>query len=488
VHEYDSPQKHLEEIMSLSSGTADENLARILTHDVANRISNLESYGIKFKKNANGSYLSVKPCFAQTERSVSVRGMEDIRAIFEAQVKKRNMEVLENCTILGLFCSNSVCYGAYGINSGQELIQISAKSTIIAAGGGISLFTDNYSVGDLTGDGYSMALDAGAALTNLEFIQFIPATSRPQQGRPFEQRALGYLDFDKSGDIIGKIGSLSCDSAESVLADRSTHGPFSTRDCGKYFDEALFGGSFTGRLYFKREIDESKNWVARSFAQRMSDYGIDIFDEGITLALFAQAFNGGILIDENAATSVRGLFACGEAAGGMHGADRMGGCAMASTQVFGKIAGESAAKYAGQSASPPSFNAKSEFIRLINGASAADFDLTQLKLAIKEAISTACSCVRNAEKCSKSLVLLSDIERKSLSAAKYALQDQNFISIKKAVECYHMINSGKSLIMMILARAESIGPHYRTDCTSYKDSHRMHIVRKKNGEMAVSAL
>ncbi len=364
VQKNDSPQKHQDEIMELARGTADEHLVQLLTHDVTNRISDLENWGIKFKKNPDGSYLSVKPCFAKTERSVSVRGMRDIISVFESQVKKRDIKVLEKCTILGLVCFDGICHGAYGIDSEHQLIQISAKSTIIATGGGISLFRDNYSIGDLTGDGYSMALDAGAALTNLEFIQFIPATAEPQKGRPFEQRALGYLNVEKSEDIVGKITALSGNNPKSVLASRATHGPFSTRDCGKYFDEALSGDSFDKKLYFNREITESKNWVAQSFAQRMADYGIDIFEEGITLALFAQAFNGGILIDEKASTSVQGLFVCGEAAGGMHGADRMGGCAMASTQVFGKAAGQSAAEYAKLAPAPPSYDAVSHICNI----------------------------------------------------------------------------------------------------------------------------
>ncbi len=60
--------------------------------------------------------------------------------------------------------------------------------------------------------------------------------------------------------------------------------------------------------------------------------------------------------------------------------------------------------------------------------------------------------------------------------------------LKNGTECYHMINSAKAIIMMILTREESIGPHYRADCTQYKDLHHMHIIRKNNGEMAVSAL
>jgi L-aspartate oxidase len=488
VHKNDSPQNHLDEIMELACGTVDENLARRLTSDVGDRICDLERYGIGFKKNPDGSYLSVKPCFAKTERSVSVRGMDDIKSVFKSQVESRGINVLEECSILGLFISDSQCCGAYGIDENSNLIQIYAKSTIISTGGAISLFGDNYSIGDLTGDGYSMALDAGAALTNLEFIQFIPATSLPQKGRPFEQRALRYLDYDKSSEAINKLSDEASESPRKVLKDRATHGPFSTKDCGQYFDQTLLEGSDEYKLFFRREMLVSDNWVARNFAERMADYGIDIFGEGICLTLFAQAFNGGILIDENAATSVRGLFACGEASGGMHGADRMGGCAMASTQVFGKIAGDSAAKNAKSASCLYLADARAELLKLIGYAPAQCFDLSVLKYDIKQTVSYACSCVRSRQKCLQALASLESGLHKSLSTAAYAMHAQDNSMLKDVIGCYHMINSGKAVIMMIMNRAQSVGPHSRADSKGHKATHHMHLIQKKDGKMAVNSL
>ena len=289
----DSPEKHLGEILSLAQGTADLVLARTLTSHVKSRIDDLESYGIDFKKTADGRYISVKPCFSETERSASAQGMDKIRDAFKRQIQKRAVTLLENCTVLGLLCADGKCFGAYGMGDKDTPVQISAKSTVLATGGGISLFNDNYSIGDLIGEGYSLALDAGAKLVNLEFIQFIPATYAPGKGLLFEQRALNYLDTVKSKDLTDVIQEISDGNIGEILKNRALHAPFSVRDSGKFFEEALYtGGMNEKRLYFRPDINKSKNWVVKKFISRVEDNNIDLFDDGISLKLFAQAFNG----------------------------------------------------------------------------------------------------------------------------------------------------------------------------------------------------
>lgn len=487
VQKGDSPKKHLDEILSLANGTADEDLAGILTEQVSNRIGDLESYGIEFKKNDDGTFLSVKPCFSKTKRSVSARGMDKIREVFSKQVKKRGLTILENCSILGLLDGSGQIHGAYGVNDDGVLVQIDAKSVILATGGAISLFENNYSIGDLTGDGYSMALDAGADLVNLEFIQFIPATASPKNGLPFEQRALPYLDLEKSNELVKEMQlHAKKESIIEILSARATHGPFSTRDCGMRFDEAIDNNGDNTKLYFKPNIRTSDNWVTKSFAKRMSDNNIDIANDGISLRLFAQAFNGGILIDENASTAVKGLYACGEVAGGMHGADRMGGCAMASTQVFGKIAGENAAQFTKSKTSASNVSdSEALLVEKLKKHQPKKCDIKSLKPKIRKLITSSCSCLRNEKKCTYALNKIDSYENRCLSMANYAFGKKDFLLLKNALECYHMVNAGKAIITMIKKRSKSIGPHNRVDGNTSIEKSKMHLISKSNGEMVV---
>ena len=97
--------------------------------------------------------------------------------------------------------------------------------------------------------------------------------------------------------------------------------------------------------YPKETMNDIRN-TTKKWLKWMTDRGLDVVNEGIDMIPHAQGFNGGIYIDENAGTGVEGLFAAGETAGGPHGADRMGGAAITATQVFGRQAGNSAARYA----------------------------------------------------------------------------------------------------------------------------------------------
>ena len=132
------------------------------------------------------------------------------------------------------------------------------------------------------------------------------------------------------------------------LTERAKHGPFSGEYQSKYFDIAIHeecekGNGFDSmglRLIVPDKIYDS----CYGYIDWLREKGIDVFCDDMILYLHCQGFNGGGYIDKNAQTEFENLFACGEAAGGMHGADRIGGNAISAGLVFGEIAGREAAK------------------------------------------------------------------------------------------------------------------------------------------------
>ncbi|NCC80059.1 MAG: FAD-binding protein, partial [Clostridia bacterium] len=137
---------------------------------------------------------------------------------------------------------------------------------------------------------------------------------------------------------------------EKVLRARSLHGPFSSETISRYLDllvhEEITENSISGvpMTYDLEKLKEPAEFVKTYFRWLKEEKHIGM-EEEILIAPFMHASNGGILISEEAKTHVPGLFAAGECTGGMHGADRIGGLSTANGIVFGKIAGENAARY-----------------------------------------------------------------------------------------------------------------------------------------------
>ena len=174
-------------------------------------------------------------------------------------------------------------------------------------------------------------------------------------------------------DAEGRDALREVENARLALEARSGHGPFTARLASRDVDLALANAGPSG-LNVRYRLDGTSplpEFVRTYFDWLERDRDIRIDDE-LAIAPYAHAANGGILIDEHAATGVDGLYACGEATGGMHGADRIGGLSSANGIVFGLRAGASAAARAARanprSSRPPHARAAFEGIGIEHGS------------------------------------------------------------------------------------------------------------------------
>ena len=158
---------------------------------------------------------------------------------------------------------------------------------------------------------------------------------------------------------------------------------------------------------------------------------------------------------------------------------------MTSTQVFGKIAGESAAQHAKKTESYINCDMEHEISLLVSTYPPEMCDMQKLKSLVKNIISEACSFVRSEGKCLLALKELGRLKGKCLSDAKYALVKKDFGKLKRSLECYHMINAGKAVVSMIKKRKGSIGPHNRLDAAQGSKKITMHTIRKANSKLEV---
>lgn len=297
------------------------------------------------------------PCFDHKNRMWRGITREAFESTARRHIEELEIDVLERCELMELVRrpdgqhaddpTSDPHEGEGGRMAGallfdrreRTLFALPAKTVILCSGGTGGLFERSLTSHDVLSSAHGLALDVGCELVNIEFMQMMPGLVSPVRGIVFNEKTFRYARFDDRNGILPQgAGEL-----EELLETRSGHGPFTCRLGDETVDMAIDAAGEDGiavRYDFPR--DDAPEFV-QTFAQWMED------ELGITpevemrVSMYAHAANGGIRIDCDAQTAVPGLFACGEATGGMHGADRIGGLSSANGLVFGRIAGKRAA-------------------------------------------------------------------------------------------------------------------------------------------------
>ena len=225
-------------------------------------------------------------------------------------------------------------------------VMLPAKATILATGGLTRLYRRNSASANMGGDGYALALRAGASLVDMEFVQFFPIGHLaprligmdPIMWDPFRYKLGGRLLNNRMEEFTQHYGVA--EDGKYVI----------TRDVGSYaiLKEVEAGrGSPHGGVYlsFQHCPERALRVAFGPVIDRLANNGIDLTKMPIEVAPIAHYHMGGIVTDANMQTTLPGLFAAGEAVGGANGANRLSGNAITEALVFGRRAGRAAASY-----------------------------------------------------------------------------------------------------------------------------------------------
>ncbi|MBI4776561.1 MAG: FAD-binding protein [Deltaproteobacteria bacterium] len=326
----DTVEDHYGESFEAGLGEANPALVEILASYAPERLRDLMKWGVRFRRESDGGFVRVRACFGNYARAFVLVSSDQYRKCMLEQIRRRPIRTLDDFQAVGLEVSEGMCVGARGLRASVSPWRIRAGSTVLACGGGASAFRMTMAHPSLVGSAYALAYDAGVEVVHMEFIQFVLGTVWPHRGSFFPLYRLDRLIpvRNKTRDNVWDKCGLTDDLLDEAIRLRPSHIPFSCRDVSGMIDVAL-----------ALELLEGGG---------LDRGGLETSLEGYRCGIehFAHAFNGGVRIDERAETSLPGLFAAGEAAGGIHGADRLGGNMMAATQVFGAIAGVEAARRA----------------------------------------------------------------------------------------------------------------------------------------------
>ncbi|MDD4952578.1 MAG: FAD-binding protein [Desulfovibrionaceae bacterium] len=321
----DDPDREafVREVLDLAGpGTTRRRLVEVMAAEALPRLRDLEALGLKFRRNADRKLRLATGCFSAARRCAV---FDDLNHAYNQFIKKLDgceITFLTEQEVLGLVVEADAIRGAVLSGPKGEPLPVRAGAVIAALGGPAALYARDMSGPGNTGSSYGLLAEAGAEMANAGFIQFMWAEP---EGMAFVSpaRLLGPESRIKTPD------DRRLDPAE-VLAGRGD--PDRLR-------ESRAGHCPAGYGLEDACLDEVliRNLDSEGIAR------LDTAEGEVRVGLFAQAGNGGALIDEHGRTKVRGLFACGECATGMHGANRLGGGMVLATQVFGARAGRAAA-------------------------------------------------------------------------------------------------------------------------------------------------
>ena len=477
----DNPDQHLADIRRAGKSMEYEDLARVLTNEALDTATFLEALGVSFEKDTvTNRNIEVTGCFASRPRMHIMKdhGEQIIRAMVPA-IKDLPIKIVERTIIVDLIVTNGSCAGAVGIDADGHPVVLRAKAVVLGCGGAGQLFKYTLTPRDITGDGYALGLRAGAELVNMEFMQVVMGTVKPTKNqfntflwcaRPRLLDAAGedFLDNYLPEDV----------TAEQCMDAKSRHFPFSTCDHSRYIeiavqketlksDQADQAGVFIDLTGITDEVVAGlppnsplqKVWpIVKAF---MAKRGFSIDTEPVPVACFAHAINGGLKINTDGQSTLPGLYAAGEVAGGPHGADRLGGNMLLTCQVYGARAGRAAAKTASQidhaafdQAQVTAILDKIESCKQQQGA----LKVQQLREHLQETLWRNVLVVRNKVKLENAL---GDVA--ALRSLMPEVKIDGINDLRSLLELGNLLDVGEAIIIAALHRTESRGSHYRED-------------------------
>jgi len=460
-------ERHFADTLREGYGMSDPRVVEILAREAPARVEELAAWGCPFARLENGQ-LDQRYFGAHTYRRTCYAGDWTGRAILHTlvdQVEKQNIQILENQYIYSLLTEQNQCFGALGfdLQSGQLTLYY-ADAVILAAGGHTRLWRRSSSRRDENGgDSYALALRAGAEVADLEFVQFHPTGMvHPEE---WEGTLVTEAVRGEGGRLFNAQGERFMKRYDPERMELSTRDRVALANYTEIMEGrgGPHGGVFLDVSHIGKETILKK--LPRMYRQFLDIQMLDIAKDPMEVAPTAHYSMGGIVVNpETHATSVQALFAVGEAATGVHGANRLGGNSLAETVVFGKRVGEAAALYSRtldkQLRSPEQVEKTIQVLQshIQEGSEYA----RPLQRALRETLWVCCGVIRNGKGLEEGLQRVEEI-KKAATHLDVRPSSEGFQDLAHACDLQSSLLAAKVTLLGALARKESRGAHQRSD-------------------------
>jgi succinate dehydrogenase/fumarate reductase flavoprotein subunit len=491
----DDPQAHYADTIAAGRGLCDEELARLLCEDAPDCIRELDAWGVGWARK-DGHITATQAPGHDRPRCVYVDFINTGPAVSKTLrthlARNPSIRKAGDLCIVDLVVSGGACAGAvaYRLGSGAPVV-IAAKATVLATGGLTRLYRRNSASANMSGDGYALALRAGAPLIDMEFVQFFPighlaprlVGMDPIMWDPFRYKLGGRLLNGAKEEFTSKYGSDE-DGKYVLTRDLATYAIFKEVEAGR--------GSPHGGAYLSFEHC-SANALRAAFGpviDRLAANGIDLTTTPVEVAPIAHYHMGGVEADATMATELPGLYVAGEVVGGANGANRLSGNAITEALVFGRRAGHGAAASAAGGRQRLGREDTKAALDLVRG-NAVDRPApnTAAMIARLQAImADDVGAFRTGPKLARALSGIADLSaelgpRPAGEAVAFDLRRLEWFDLR------NMLAVAQAVAQAALNREESRGAHQREDFPRMLPQWQMRQqVTLQDGSLSISAL
>ena len=464
---------HYNDTLEAGRALCDEPLARLLCEQGPDCIREMEDWGIGWARKdgritqafAPGhdrprcvyvDFLNTGPAVSKTLRGVVTRAKS---------IRKAGDLLIVDLVRTGENNSGEVA-GAVALHlpTGAP-VTIAAKATIVATGGLTRLYRRNSASANMGGDGYALALRAGAPLVDMEFVQFFPIGHLaprligmdPIMWDPFRYKLGGRLLNNQGEEFAARYG-VSEDGRYVITRDVATYAIVKEVEAGR---GSPHGGAY---LSFEHCSQAELRDAFGPVIDRLARNHIDLTKMPVEVAPIAHYHMGGVVADERMATEVPGLLVAGEAVGGANGANRLSGNAITEALVFGRRAGKSAAERVermGAQAFEPAA-ARAALDLLSHREDRNDINTAAMIAQLQATMADDVGPFRTEEKLERAIAAIADMtralgERPAGGGGAFDLTRLEWFDLR------NMVLVARTVAMAALARTESRGAHQRED-------------------------
>jgi succinate dehydrogenase / fumarate reductase flavoprotein subunit len=501
-------------------------MAQLHAQEAPDRVYELEEWGAVFDRTPDGRILQRDfggHRFARLAHVGDRTGLEMIRTLQNRAVASR-IDVFMECTVLRLLTEGGVAgnriAGAYAYwRESGTFVEFTAPTVVLATGGIGKSYKVTSNSWEYTGDGHSLAMEAGADLMDMEFVQFHPTgmvwppsvkgilvtegvrgdggVLRNSEGKRFM--------FDYIPEVFASETSDTEEEADRWYDDKATARrppELLPRDevARAINSEIKAGrGSPHGGVFLDISSRRSGEYIQRRLPSMYHQFkelaDVDITAEPMEVGPTCHYVMGGIRVDaDSAAATIPGLYAAGECAAGMHGSNRLGGNSLGDLLVFGKRAGESAAEYAKALSPGKRPKVDERQVAAVSAEALAPFERDPannpytVHAKLQTVMNDLVGIIRTESELEKALKELSELKAEAATTGVEGHRQFN-PGWHLSIDLRNMIRISECIAMAALARHESRGGHTRDDYPKADPEFGKinHVLRLRGGELQLRA-
>ena len=494
VYSEDNWQVHFRDTMRGGKMLGNCRMAQLHAQEAPERVHELESWGALFDRTDDGRIQQRAFGGHRYDRLAHVgdrTGLEMIRTLQQHAVHK-GIDVYMECTISRLLKDGDRISGAVGYwRESGDYVAFKAKAVVLATGGTGKAFRINSNSWEYTGDGHSLALWAGAELIDMEFIQFHPT------GMVWPPSVRGILVTE---GVRGEGGTLSNADGERFMFDYITdyfraETAETEEEADRWHEDKLNNrrtpdllprdevaraivaevkagrGSPHGGVFLDIASRRSADYIKRALPSMYHQFkqlaDVDITAAPMEVGPTMHYTMGGVRVEpDTGAATVPGLFAAGECAGGMHGANRLGGNSLSDLLVFGRRAGMGAAEYALGLGSPPTL--ADADVDAVTAEMDANFDSEgdenpyTIQSDLQDAMHTLVGIIRTGPEIQEALGKIAELKERAARASVTGSKAYN-PGWHLAMDLRSLLTVAEAIARSAIERTESRGGHTRDD-------------------------